>query len=193
MSTSTRSVRPSTGMWRRVLATAAVLATTGSALTVASQPAQAALPPQQIADPVHYWNDVLLQVIRREGGGPGPMSRSAAMLNAAIYDAESSYQLKWKGRITSEPYISAHKYDGWVEGPDEEERVIGRTAYNILLGLYGERQTRRVERLTVQLHGERRQVRCGLAGTGQRVQDLDLAAVRLHVVDVHHASRAHTS
>ncbi|MFJ1967198.1 hypothetical protein ACIO93_00855 [Streptomyces sp. NPDC087903] len=59
-----------------------------------SAAAQAALPRQQIADPVHYWNDVLLQVIRREGGGPGPMARSAAMLNAAIYDAESSYQLK---------------------------------------------------------------------------------------------------
>lgn len=68
------------------------------------------------------------------------MSRSAAMLNAAIYDAESSYQLKWNGKITSEQYIYAHKYDGWVQGPDEEERVIGRTAYNILLGLY-ENQT----------------------------------------------------
>ncbi|MDW4903855.1 vanadium-dependent haloperoxidase [Streptomyces sp. ADMS] len=136
MATSVRSVRPRTGMWRRVLATAAVLATTGSVLTVASPPAQAALPQQQIADPVHYWNDVLLQVIRRDGGGPGPMSRSAAMLNAAIYDAASSYQLKWTGRITWEPYIDAHEYAGWVEGPDEEERVIGRTAYNILLGLY---------------------------------------------------------
>ncbi|MFJ1670572.1 vanadium-dependent haloperoxidase [Streptomyces bottropensis] len=140
MSVRIRSVRPSTGMWRRALTTAAVLAVTGSALTVASQPAQAALPQQKIADPVHYWNDVLLQVIRREGGGPGPMSRSAAMLNAAIYDAESSYQLKWKGKITSKPYISVHKYDGWIEGPDEEERVIGRTAYNILLELYGKNQ-----------------------------------------------------
>ncbi|MDX3455641.1 vanadium-dependent haloperoxidase [Streptomyces sp. ME02-8801-2C] len=140
MTTSTRSVRRSTAVWRRGLATAAVLAATGSALTVAPQPAHAALPQQQIADPVHYWNDVLLQVIRREGGGPGPMARSAAMLNAAIYDAESSYQLKWKGKITSEPYIHAQKYDGWIEGPDEEERVIGRTAYNILVGLYGRNQ-----------------------------------------------------
>jgi hypothetical protein len=136
MTMSIRSARSSRGRRRRALATAAVLATTAGALTVASQPAQAALPQQQIADPVHFWNDVLLQVIRREGGGPGPMSRSAAMLNAAIYDAESSYRLKWTGKITSEPYISAQKYEGWIEGPDEEERVIGRTAYNILLGLY---------------------------------------------------------
>ncbi|MFF7438915.1 phosphatase PAP2 family protein [Streptomyces sp. NPDC008122] len=125
----------------RALAVAAVLATTGTFLTVSPQPAQAALPPQTIKDPVHYWNDVLLNVVRREGGGPGPMARAAAMLNAAIYDAESSYQLKWKGRITSEPYIHAEKYAGWIEGPDEEERVVGRTAYNILLKLYGKNQT----------------------------------------------------
>ncbi|RST01909.1 phosphatase PAP2 family protein [Streptomyces sp. WAC07149] len=127
-----RPVRP----WRRAMAVAAVLAATGTVLAAAPQPAQAALPPQTIADPVHYWNDVLLEVIRREGGGPGPMSRSAAMLNLAMYDAESSYQLKWKGKITSEPYIHAEKYAGWLEGPDEEERVVGRTAYNVLLGLY---------------------------------------------------------
>ncbi|MFE1377642.1 vanadium-dependent haloperoxidase [Streptomyces sp. NPDC058740] len=125
----------------RALAVAAVLAATGTLLTASPQPAQAALPPQTIKDPVHYWNDVLLNVVRREGGGPGPMSRAAAMMNAAIYDAESSYQLKWKGRITSEPYIHAEKYAGWIEGPDEEERVIGRTAYNILLRLYGKNQT----------------------------------------------------
>ncbi|MEU9713868.1 vanadium-dependent haloperoxidase [Streptomyces sp. NPDC047976] len=136
MSTRSRNMPRPVRHWRRALAVAAVLAATGTVLAAAPQPAQAALPPQTIADPVHYWNDVLLEVIRREGGGPGPMSRSAAMLNLAMYDAESSYQLKWKGKITSEPYIHAEKYAGWLEGPDEEERVVGRTAYNVLLGLY---------------------------------------------------------
>ncbi|WP_407837976.1 vanadium-dependent haloperoxidase [Streptomyces sp. DSM 116496] len=127
---------------RRALATAVVLAATGTVLAAAPQQARAALPAQSIADPVHYWNDVLQNVFRRVGGGPVPMARSAAMMNAAIYDAESSYQLKWKGKITSEPYIKAENYLGWAEGPDEEERVIGRTAYNILLGLYGNKQSR---------------------------------------------------
>ncbi|GAA4936468.1 hypothetical protein ACFPM3_06475 [Streptomyces coeruleoprunus] len=140
MASTPRSARR-TSRRLRALATASVLATAGALLTAAPQPAEAALPPQTIKDPVHYWNDVLLQVVRREGGGPGPMSRAAAMLNAAVYDAASSYQLKWKGRITSEPYIHAEKYAGWIEGPDEEERVIGRTAYNILLKLYGKNQT----------------------------------------------------
>ncbi|MFF9620571.1 vanadium-dependent haloperoxidase [Streptomyces griseosporeus] len=125
----------------RALAVAAVLAATGTLLNPVPQEAEAALAPQSIKDPVHYWNDVLLGVVRREGGGPGPMARAAAMLNAAIYDAESSYQLRWKGRITSEPYLHAEKYAAWIEGPDEEERVIGRTAYNILLKLYGKNQT----------------------------------------------------
>ncbi|MCJ0872606.1 vanadium-dependent haloperoxidase [Streptomyces sp. AP-93] len=131
------TTRTRTRMWRRALATMAVLAATGSILTAAPQPAHAALPAQSIADPVHYWNDVLQGVFRQVKGGPVPMARAAAMMNAAIYDAESSYQAKWKGRMTSEAYIHAEAYAGWVEGPDEEERVIGRTAYNILLNLYG--------------------------------------------------------
>jgi hypothetical protein len=137
---TTRTTGRRTTFLQRVLATGVVLAATGSVLAAAPQPAQA-LPAPSIADPVHYWNDVLQNVFRRVGGGPVPMARSAAMMSAAIYDAESSYQLKWKGRITSEPYIHAENYAGWLEGPDEEERVVGRTAYNILLNLYGNKQS----------------------------------------------------
>ncbi|MFK0235349.1 vanadium-dependent haloperoxidase [Streptomyces vinaceus] len=141
MPAPTRSNRVRAALRRRALAASVVLAATGSVLAAAPAPAQAAIPAQSIADPVHYWNDVLQNVFRRVGGGPVPMARAAAMMNASIYDAESSYQLKWKGRMTSEAYIHAENYAGWIEGPDEEERVIGRTAYNILLGLYGNRQS----------------------------------------------------
>ncbi|MDG4857334.1 vanadium-dependent haloperoxidase [Streptomyces sp. T-3] len=133
--------RSSLGVRRRLVTVAVVLAAAGSTLTIAPQPAAAALPPHAIADPVIYWNDVLLQLIRREGGSPVRMARSAAMMNAAMYDAESSYRLKWHGGITSAPYIHAEKYAGFSEGPDEEERVLGRTAYNVLLKLYGKTQT----------------------------------------------------
>ncbi|SDL02889.1 vanadium-dependent haloperoxidase [Streptomyces indicus] len=105
---------------------------------MAPQSAAAALPPQTIADPVIYWNDVLLELIRREDQAtPGRMARAAAMLNAAMYDAESSYRLRWKGGFDYAPYIQADKYWALGEGPDEEERVIGRTAYNVLLELFG--------------------------------------------------------
>jgi hypothetical protein len=121
----------------RPIALLAALAAAGTLVVAAPAPARAALPPQTIKDPVHYWNDVLLRLIRREGGGPGPMARAAAMMNAAMYDAAGSYRLKWKGGISSAPYLHAEAYAGWIEGPDEEERVVGRTAYNILLHLYG--------------------------------------------------------
>ncbi len=137
MPEKTRATRTRSTMWRRTLAAGVVLAATGSVLAASPHPAQAALPTQSIADPVHYWNDVLQGVFRQVEGGPVPMARAAAMMNGAIYDAESSYQAKWKGPMTSAAYIHAEAYAGWVQGPDEEERVIGRTAYNILLNLYG--------------------------------------------------------
>lgn len=137
MPENVRTTRPRSTIWRRTLAAGVVLAATGSILAASPQRAEAALPTQSIADPVHYWNDVLQGVFRQVEGGPVPMARAAAMMNGAIWDAESSYQAKWKGQMTSAAYIHAAAYAGWVEGPDEEERVIGRTAYNILLNLYG--------------------------------------------------------
>lgn len=80
-------------------------------------------------------NDVLLGAIRTAGGAPGPISRAAAEMNAALYDAESSYRLRWH-TMTSDPYLKAVDYAAWAEGPGEEERIIGRTAYNILLKLF---------------------------------------------------------
>ncbi|MEU3957830.1 hypothetical protein AB0F45_37075 [Streptomyces achromogenes] len=84
-------------------------------------------------------NDVLLGAIRTAGGAPGPISRAAAEMNAALYDAESSYRLRWH-TMTSDPYLKAVDYAAWAEGPGEEERIIGRTAYNILLKLFPARR-----------------------------------------------------
>lgn len=35
---------------------------------------------------VYYWNDTLLEAFRRQGGGPGPLSRAAALMHGAIFD-----------------------------------------------------------------------------------------------------------
>ncbi|GGP99253.1 hypothetical protein GCM10010215_26260 [Streptomyces virginiae] len=67
-----------------------------------------------------YWNDVLLEVVRR---------------NLAMYDAESSYQLQLEGQDHFRAHLQAETCAGWLEGPDEEERVIGRTADHILRGI----------------------------------------------------------
>ncbi|MBI1367888.1 MAG: phosphatase PAP2 family protein [Planctomycetes bacterium] len=42
------------------------------------------------ADPVLAWNNVLLDAIKIQGGGPGPIARQGAMLHTAIYDAFNS-------------------------------------------------------------------------------------------------------
>lgn len=54
-----------------------------------------ALPPAATAEPatsdiVIYWNNVLLEGMRRQGGGPGPLARAAAMLNTGIFDTINS-------------------------------------------------------------------------------------------------------
>ncbi|GGS20806.1 hypothetical protein GCM10010252_70150 [Streptomyces aureoverticillatus] len=123
---------------RRRLA-AAVVALSAACGTLVAAPAPANAAPDFSGDPIHYWNNVLLQAMRTKGGAPGPLARAAAMLNGAMYDAESSYRLRWH-RMTSEPYLEAYRYDAILEGPHEEERVIGRTAYKILLGLFREQK-----------------------------------------------------
>ncbi len=104
-------------------------------LSLAPAPAVAA--PQYDGDPVHYWNQVLLEMFRRVDEAPGKVARAAAMVNTAIYDAESAYQRTWH-TMAYEPYLGAPKYSGppLQEGPDEQERVIGRTAYRLLTQLY---------------------------------------------------------
>jgi hypothetical protein len=125
----------------------AVLAALLVPLTVAA-PSTAATSSATRADafdgrPVQFWNSVLLDVYKRQVKvGPGPLARAAAMMNAAIYDAESGYQRTWHTQ-QFEPYLEAPKYSGapLLEGPDEEERVIGHTARNILARLFPGQQT----------------------------------------------------
>ncbi|MFV0135786.1 vanadium-dependent haloperoxidase [Streptomyces sp. HMX87] len=93
--------------------------------------------------PVQYWNEVLLEVFQRQRKvGPGPLTRAAAMMNAAIHDAESAYQRTWHS-LKFEPYLEAPKYSGapFLEGPAEEERLIGHTARNLLVRLFPSQAT----------------------------------------------------
>lgn len=116
-----------------------LLAVVGS-LSLAPQLTTAAVaaPPNYTGDPTQYWNGALQEMFRRAtgpAGSPGALARSAAMMNAAVFDAESSYQNTF-GTAKYKAYLSAPKYWNLGQGPDEEERVIGRTAYNILHDLY---------------------------------------------------------
>ncbi|QHG16676.1 vanadium-dependent haloperoxidase [Nostoc sp. ATCC 53789] len=49
-----------------------------------------------MTDQVINWNNVYLQTIRLNGGAPGPISRTGAILHAAIYDAVNSIDQDYK-------------------------------------------------------------------------------------------------
>lgn len=124
-----------------------VLAALLAPLSVTAQPAMAASSTAQADSfdgrPVQFWNSVLLDVFKQQKRvGPGPLARAAAMMNAAIYDAESAYQRTWHTQ-RYEPYLYAPEYSGapLLEGPDEEERVIGHTARNLLVRLFPTQET----------------------------------------------------
>jgi len=80
----TRSLR----RWYTLLL-AATLASAGVVVAL-PQPALAATTAN--AGTVFYWNDTLLEAFRRQGGGPGPLARAAAIMNGALFDVLNSAQ-----------------------------------------------------------------------------------------------------
>ncbi|MEU4623362.1 vanadium-dependent haloperoxidase [Actinoplanes sp. NPDC023801] len=66
----------------------AMAVTTTGAVTALQQPAAAATTASSAT--VQYWNETALQVFRQQGGGPGPLSRGAAMMHGAIFDVLNS-------------------------------------------------------------------------------------------------------
>lgn len=65
----------------------AVLSIVGVPVVVAPQ---TAIAETATTDMITYWNSVLLEGFRRQGGGPGPLARAAAMMHAGIFDTINS-------------------------------------------------------------------------------------------------------
>lgn len=74
--------------WYTLLLTA-VLATAGA---VVATPQAALAATTATTATVFYWNDTLLEAFRRQGGGPGPLSRAAAMMHGVLFDVLNSAQ-----------------------------------------------------------------------------------------------------
>jgi hypothetical protein len=94
------------------------------------------LPQPAVAGPatagtVYYWNDVLLGAIRLEGGGPGPISRSAAMMHAGLFDAlNSAVASKAPGhRPAYRQYLTLKIVDRSVD----QDLAAGFTAHDLLV------------------------------------------------------------
>ncbi|MFF4426344.1 vanadium-dependent haloperoxidase [Streptomyces sp. NPDC001549] len=126
------------GRLRAVAVAGALLA--GLSPVAAAAPQTAAVTGHK-GDPTQYWNKVLLQTFRNARGwdaSPGKLSRSGAMVFAAIYNAESAYQNTY-GTLKYQPYLNRPlKYasESSEPGRDEEERLIDRTAYRMISELY---------------------------------------------------------
>ncbi|QSJ15114.1 phosphatase PAP2 family protein [Nostoc sp. UHCC 0702] len=56
-----------------------------------------------MTDQVINWNNVYLQAIRLNGGAPGPIARTGAILHAAIYDAVNSIEKTYKPYLGTIP------------------------------------------------------------------------------------------
>jgi hypothetical protein len=130
------------GRLRAVVVAGALL--TGLSPVAAGAP-QAAAATGHKDDPTQYWNKVLAQMFRNARGwdaSPGKLSRAGAIVFAAIYNAESAYQYTY-GTLKYQPYLNrplkyADKHSR--PRPDEEERLIDRTAYRIISQLFPDDQ-----------------------------------------------------
>lgn len=119
---------------RRILASVAVAASLGVSLvpTALVQPAAAAArPTTATADGVHYWNDVLLEAFRRQGGAPTPLARAAAMMHAGIFDVLNSAQ--WGRQNGSGSGYDPYTYVFTSGGGDLDDNLASGIAARDLL------------------------------------------------------------
>jgi hypothetical protein len=87
-------------MSRRIAVAALIAATIAGSLLAPPSPA-AAQTGGASASTIHYWNDTLLELYRRQGGGPGPLARAAALMHTGIFNALNTAdwsQRGWSGQ-----------------------------------------------------------------------------------------------
>jgi hypothetical protein len=78
---------------------------------------------------VFYWNEVLLEAFRRQGGAPGPLARAAAMMHAGLFDAINSATLSRKGSTPYNSYLTLQTVDQSVN----QNLAAGYAARDLLI------------------------------------------------------------
>jgi len=86
-------------------------------------------PPSGIKPDVKYWNDVLLETFRRQGGGPGPLARAAAIMHAGLFDAVNSATLSRTGSTPYDSYLTLQTVSNSVN----TNLAAGYTARDLLI------------------------------------------------------------
>jgi len=82
-------------------------------VAISAGPASAADGTATVAT-VTYWNNVLLEAFRRQGGAPTPLARAAAIMHAGVFDVLNSAHWQRRGGIGT-------LYPGYLQGDAETQ------------------------------------------------------------------------
>jgi hypothetical protein len=115
--------------WLTLLLVASV-AVLGSILAV---PQRASAAPATAAT-VYYWNDLLLELYRRQGGGPTALSRAGAIMHAAVFDTLNSAW--WTKRNATGTGYQSYLILALVDPAVDDDLAAGLTARDLLLDLF---------------------------------------------------------
>lgn len=85
--------------------------------------AQAAPAPYEA---VHYWSKIHEDTVKKVGGAPGPLTRTAAIMHLAMYDAANSVT------PIGHPYLAKQP----LSGPTSLNAAIATAAYTVLHSVY---------------------------------------------------------
>jgi hypothetical protein len=83
-------------MFRRIALVTVIATTVAGSLLAAPSPAAAQTGGATPAT-IYYWNDTLLELYRRQGGGPGPLARAAALMHTGIFNALNTADWSQRG------------------------------------------------------------------------------------------------
>lgn len=84
-----------------------------------------------VSNEVTYWTDVVLEAYRRKGGGPGPLARVGAIVEAGMFDTANGVIISKTGRTDYDSYLIRVRTNRNVEG----DLAIGMTARDLLTWL----------------------------------------------------------
>lgn len=99
---------------------------------------------------VYYWNEVLLEAFRRQGGAPTPLARAAAIMNAGIFDVLNS--ARWSRQGGTGAGYREYLLVNIVTSNVDDDLAAGMAARDLLITALPQQKTF-VQRKYTERHG----------------------------------------